>query len=314
MLIKEAVMKANIFVAALLLFSLGCTSQQSDQLTQQQKGQINFGSNKQVGKYANVNDIKVYYEIYGAGEPLLLLHGNSGSIESFLCQIPELSKHFKVIAVDSRGQGKSTDSDKEITYALMASDMSELIDKLNLGSVYAVGWSDGGNVGLELAFAHPQKVKKLVTFGANYTHENWMAPPDSVVMDANDPMILKTAPLLKKYKEGMNKLSPVVRKKLSDLTEKYPNLTVEQLKQIKVQVLVVVGDRDLINLDQTISLFTSLPHSQLFIVPGASHLVPVEQPELINSEVTKFLSTPYRDLDRYYWMSYFKDFMESERR
>jgi pimeloyl-ACP methyl ester carboxylesterase len=268
--------------------------------------QINYGSNKQVGKYANVNDIKVYYEIYGAGEPLLLLHGNSGSIENFLYQIPDLSKKYKVIAVDSRAQGRSTDSDKEITYALMASDMSELIDKLNLGSVYVVGWSDGGNVGLELAFAHPQKVKKLVTFGANYTHENWMAPPDSVVMDANDPRILKTTPLLKKYKEGKDKLSPVVSKKLSDLTEKYPNLTVEQLKQIKVPVLVVVGDRDLINLDQTISLFTSLPHSQLFIVPGASHVVPLEQPELINSEVTKFLSTPYHDLDRYYWISFFK--------
>jgi pimeloyl-ACP methyl ester carboxylesterase len=268
--------------------------------------QINYGSNKQVGKYANVNDIKVYYEIYGAGEPLLLLHGNSGSIENFLYQIPDLSKKYKVIAVDSRAQGRSTDSDKEITYALMASDMSELIDKLNLGSVYVVGWSDGGNVGLELAFAHPQKVKKLVTFGANYTHENWMAPPDSVVMDANDPRILKTTPLLKKYKEGKDKLSPVVSKKLSDLTEKYPNLTVEQLKQIKVPVLVVVGDRDLINLDQTISLFTSLPHSQLFIVPGASHVVPLEQPELINSEVSKFLSTPYHDLDRYYWISFFK--------
>jgi len=143
-------------------------------------------------------------------------------------------------------------------------------------------------------------------FGANYTHENWMAPPDSVVMDANDPRILKTTPLLKKYKEGKDKLSPVVSKKLSDLTEKYPNLTVEQLKQIKVPVLVVVGDRDLINLDQTISLFTSLPHSQLFIVPGASHVVPLEQPELINREVTKFLSTPYHDLDRYYWISFFK--------
>jgi pimeloyl-ACP methyl ester carboxylesterase len=267
------------------------------------EGQINYGSNQQVGRYAAVNDIKVYYEIYGAGEPLLLLHGNSGSIENFAFQIPELSKHFRVIAVDSRAQGKSTDSNQEITYALMASDMSALIDKLNLGSVDVVGWSDGGNVGLELAFAHPQKVKKLVCFGANYTHVNYAAPPDNVAMEANDPRLLKVTPVLKKYKEGVNKISPAVREKLSTLTEKYPNLTLEDLKQIKVPVLVVVGDRDLINLDQTISLFTSLPHSQLFIVPGASHLVPLEQPELINGEVRKFLSTPYHDLDRYYWRS-----------
>jgi len=275
-------------------------------LTPAAKCQISYGSNEQVGKYAEVNDIKVYYEIYGAGDPLLLLHGNGGSIEDFLYQISELSKHFKVIAVDSRAQGKSTDSNREITYALMASDMSALIDKLNLGSVYIVGWSDGGNIGLEFALAHPQKVKKLVTFGANYTHENFTAPPDNVVMEQNDPRLLKTTHLMKKYKEGLDKLSPVVRKKLSDLEEKYPNLTVAQLKQIKVPVLVVVGDHDAINLDQTISLFASLPHSQLLIVPGASHMVPIEQPELLNSEVTKFLSTPYRDLDRYYWMSFVK--------
>lgn len=288
-------MKTRISFGTILLLLLFATAAQS---------QINYGSNEQVGKYVNVNDIKVYYEIYGAGEPLLLLHGNSGSIESFLYQIPELSKHFKVIAVDSRAQGKSTDSDKEITYALMASDMSALIDKLNLGSVNVVGWSDGGNVGLELALAQPQKVKKLVTFGANYTHENWMAPPDSIAMEANDPRLLKTAPLMKQYKEGLDKLSPVVRKKLADLMEKYPNITEEQLKQIRVPVLVVVGDRDVVNLAQTISLFTSLPHSQLFIVPGASHFVPAEQPELINSEVIKFLTTPFRDLNRFYFMSY----------
>jgi pimeloyl-ACP methyl ester carboxylesterase len=288
-------MKTRISFGTILLLLLFATAAQS---------QINYGSNEQVGKYVNVNDIKVYYEIYGAGEPLLLLHGNSGSIESFLYQIPELSKHFKVIAVDSRAQGKSTDSDKEITYALMASDMSALIDKLNLGSVNVVGWSDGGNVGLELALAQPQKVKKLVTFGANYTNENWMAPPDSIAMEANDPRLLKTAPLMKQYKEGLDKLSPVVRKKLADLMEKYPNITEEQLKQIRVPVLVVVGDRDVVNLAQTISLFTSLPHSQLFIVPGASHFVPAEQPELINSEVIKFLTTPFRDLNRFYFMSY----------
>ena len=264
---------------------------------------INYGSNKQVGKYVDVNDIKVYCEVYGAGEPVLLLHGNGGSIQNFEYQIPELSEHFKVIAVDSRAQGKSTDSDQEITYALMASDMSALINKLNLGSVNVVGWSDGGNVGLELAFTHPEQIKKLVTFGANYTHENAFAPPDKVTMDANDPRLLKTTELIKKHKGEMDKPSPVVRKKLDDLMEKYPNFTVEQLKQIIIPVLVVVGDRDAIKIDQTISLFQSLPHSQLFVVPGASHIVPVEQPELVNSEVVKFLSTPYRDLDRYYFMN-----------
>jgi pimeloyl-ACP methyl ester carboxylesterase len=270
------------------------------------EGQTNYGSNKSVGKYANVNGIKVYYEIYGKGEPLLLLHGNGGSINSLLFQIPELSKYFKVIAVDSRAQGNSTDSEEEISYALMASDMKELIDKLNLGSAHVVGWSDGGNIGLELAFQYPEKVKKLVTFGANYSHENFMASPDNVVMDPRDPRLLAVAPLMKKYKEKTDNTSPAVQKKLSELMEKYPNFTVEQLRQINVPVLVVAGDRDAISFDQTISLFTNLPHSQLFIVPGASHMVPIEQPEVVNRAVVKFLTTSYRDLDRYYWMNLLK--------
>ena len=271
------------------------------------KNQIDYGSNPTASKYVDVNDIKVYYEVYGEGEPLLLLHGNSGSIENFIYQIPELSKHFKVIAVDSRAQGRTSDSDQEITYALMASDMSELIDKLNLGRVNVVGWSDGGNIGLELAFAHPEKVLKVVTFGANYTYENWMAPADSVVMDTNDPLIIKTSDMMKRYSTAMERLSsdtqriPIIKKKLEDLMGKYPNFTPDQLKTINVPFLIVAGDHDVISLDQTIALFTNLPKSQLFIVPHASHIVPAENPDLINSEVVRFLMTPYTDIDRYYF-------------
>jgi pimeloyl-ACP methyl ester carboxylesterase len=263
---------------------------------------IYYGSNKQVGKYIAVNDIKIYYEIYGSGEPLVLLHGNSGSINAMEFQIPELSKKFKVIAIDSRAQGKSTDSDKEMTYALMAWDVSELIAKLGFKSVYIVGWSDGANVGLELALAHPQQVKKLVAIGANYTHENFMVPANGVTMDKDDPRLLKMMVFINNFKKIMRKQSSIVQKKLEDMMEKYPNITVEQLRQIKMPVLVVVGDHDAININQTISLFSSLPHAQLLMVPGASHLALVEQPALVNSEVIKFLSIPYRDINPFYFI------------
>jgi len=272
------------------------------------ENKIDYGSNLAAGKYVDVNGIKIYYEVYGAGEPLLLLHGNIGSIENFVYQIPELSKHFKVIAVDSRAQGRSSDSEQEITYALMASDMAELIDKLNLGKVNVVGWSDGGNIGLELAYAHPEKVLKVIAIGANYTHANWMAPADSVVMDPNDPLILKTSEMMKRFSTSMKRLSPdtlripIVKKKLEDLIRNYPNFTLDQLKTINVPFLIVAGDHDAINLNQTVELFTFLPKSQLFIVPHASHLVVVENPELINRAIIRFLKTPYTDLDRYYFV------------
>ena len=289
----------NLVILSCVLILVSCNNQTKDQ--------IDYGSNLTAGKYVDINDIKVYYEVYGEGEPLLLLHGNSGSIENFIYQIPELSKHFKVIAIDSRSQGRTSDSDKAITYALMASDMSELIDKLNLGKVNIVGWSDGGNVGLELAFAHPEKVLKVVTFGANYTYENWMAPADSVTLAPDDPLWIRTSVIMKKYNTTFERLSPnkeripIIKKKLEDLMTNYPNFTIDQLKTINVPFLIVVGDYDAINLDQTIALFNNLPKVQLLVVPGASHFVPVENPDLINSEVIKFLKAPYRDIDRYYF-------------
>ena len=289
----------KLFALISLLILVSCTNQK--------EVKIDYGSNPAAGNYLDVNGIKVYYETYGEGEPLLLLHGNGGSIENFVYQIPELSKHFKVIAVDSRAQGRTTDSDLEITYALMASDMSELIDKLDLGKVNVVGWSDGGNIGLELAYAHPEKLLKVVALGANYTYENFLAPPDSIVMDTEDPFMQNIPELINRMVTAGSRLSPdtaripVIRKKLEDLTMKYPNFTPDQLKTINVPFLIVAGDHDLISLEQTTALYTNLPKSELFIVPHASHLAPSERPEFINSEVIRFLKAPYRDIDRYYF-------------
>lgn len=290
----------NLVALFLVLILVSCNSQT--------KKHVDYGSNPEAGNYVNVNDINVYYEVYGEGEPLLLLHGNGGSIENFTYQIPELSKHFKVIAIDSRAQGRSSDSDQEISYALMASDMSELIDKLNLGKVNVVGGSDGGNVGLELAYAHPDKVLKVITFGANYSNENFFASPENITMDPNDPLIVQTSPMIQRYITAAERLSPnkerlpIIKKKLAVLMEKYPNFTLDQLKTINVPFMIVVGDHDLINIDHTISLFKNLPKAHLFVVPGASHLVYAEYPELVNSEITRFFKTPYRDIDGYYFL------------
>ncbi len=88
--------------------------------------------------------------------------------------------------------------------------------------------------------------------------------------------------------------------------EKYPNFTLDQLHTIKVPFMIVVGDHDLIKINHTVELFTTLPKAQLFVVPGASHVVPAEYPELINAAVIKFLKTPFRDIDRYYFFKFFQ--------
>jgi pimeloyl-ACP methyl ester carboxylesterase len=267
------------------------------------QAQVVYGANAAVGKYAEVNGIKVYYETYGEGEPLMLFHGNGAAIGSFSSLIPGLAKHFKVIAVDSRAQGKSSDSGAEITYALMAQDMSALITQLKLGSVNVLGWSDGGNIGLELALAHPEQVKKLVTFGANYTHVDYEAPDNKLPIQQDDPRVQSTKAAIAEAAKSWPRPTPAVKQRLQDLMDKYPNITTSQLQTIKTPVLVVAGDHDGIKIDQTISLYQNLPHAQLWIVPGATHFVAMEQPDVVNREVIAFLTTPYRDISTYYWLT-----------
>ena len=288
------------WMLAVLMFMIAVAIQQSPAQAQTQT-QSPYGGNPAAGHTAEINGIKIYYEIYGEGEPLMLLHGNGASIGAFSLQIPELSKHFKVIAVDSRAQGRSTDSDAEITYALMASDMSALISQLHLGSVNVLGWSDGGNIGLELALAHPEQVKKLITFGANYTHVDYEAPPDNVTMQPDDPRLLSTKSAIDAAVKTRQPSTEAVQKKLNDLMEKYPNITIAQLHTIQPPVLVVAGDHDVIKLEQTVSLFRNLPHAELWVVPGATHFVAMEKPEVVNRAAISFFTTPYRDISSRYW-------------
>ena len=127
-----------------------------------------FGNNDSTGKYAIANGIKIYYEEYGQGQPLLLLHGNSESIESFRLQIPEFSKFYKVIAVDTRGQGRSSEDGKPYTYDLFADDMNALLNYLTIDSATILGWSDGGNTALIMAMKYPKKAKRLVVMALIY--------------------------------------------------------------------------------------------------------------------------------------------------
>jgi hypothetical protein len=130
-------------------------------------GVPNFGVNNAVGKYAEVNGIKLYYEIYGSGPPLVVLHGNGGAIDNAGSHYPELLKNYKIIAIDSRGQGKSTDTDAPLTYDQMAADVNALLEELKTDSVFIWGQSDGAILGLILAMDYPKKVKRVLAYGVN---------------------------------------------------------------------------------------------------------------------------------------------------
>lgn len=239
-----------------------------------------YGQNSSNGKYVNSNGCKIYYETYGSGEPLLLLHGNGGSIASFKAQIPELAKHYQVIAVDTRAQGKSTDNKSTtFSYDQFADDMKNLLDQLNLKQVNVVGWSDGGNTGLILAMKYPEYVKKLVALGAN------LNPSEEAV----------SSKILNQAKKDLAKLQvsndpkEQVTAKLLQMILTEPNINPDSLKTIKAKTLIVAGEKDLILEKHTQLIGKSIPNAQVLILKGQTHFVPEENPALFNQTVLDFL-------------------------
>src|SRR5215469_2576516 len=128
---------------------------------------VPYGNNADAGKFYEIRGFKMYCEQYGAGTPLLMIHGNGGSIRAFAHNIPYFATKYRVIAADSRSQGKSKDPGHALTFEMMADDEAALLDALHIKAAYVLGWSDGGIVALEMAMRHPEKVIKLASTGAN---------------------------------------------------------------------------------------------------------------------------------------------------
>ena len=247
-----------------------------------------YGKNEKVGRYVNTRGFNMYYETYGKGEPLLIIHGNGGSINDFLYQIPYFSKSYKVILADSRAQGKSVDASDSLNYEMMTDDLSALLDTLHLDSCYVIGWSDGGINGLLLSMRHPEKVKKLAVTGANL----W---PDTTAVD---PFVYNWA---MKYNDSLKKMqqSPKVKndRKLAHLLAYEPYITTEQLSKIQCPTLVIGGDHDVLLPKHTLLIAESIPKSYLWILPNSGHSTPIFYRDQFNEVVNDFFRKPYRKIE-----------------
>ena len=132
-----------------------------------------YGSNADAGQFAELNGIKMYYETYGKGAPLLLIHGNGQNIASMNFQIEYFSRDYQVIVADSRAHGKTGKGDSVLNYVQMTEDYKALLDQLGVGPANVIGWSDGGIQALLLAISHPDKVNKLAVMGAISTQKSY---------------------------------------------------------------------------------------------------------------------------------------------
>ena len=251
-------------------------------------GKPMYGDNAKVGKYVNTRGIKMYYETYGAGKPLLIIHGNGGSIKDFSKQIPYFSKEYKVILADSRAQGKTVDTGDSLNYEMMADDLKALLDHLHLDSCYVIGWSDGGVNGLLLAIRHPEKVKKLAVTGANLWPDSSAVEPSLFVWLAN---MVDSLSQVKKTPELKNEY------KLLAMMTKEPNITLEQLHMIKCPTLVMGGDHDALLPKHTMLIADNIPQSYLWILPNSGHSTPINYSKQFNETIDDFFKKPYRKIE-----------------
>ncbi|MBS1512086.1 MAG: alpha/beta hydrolase [Bacteroidetes bacterium] len=273
--------KKNQFLIALM----GC-------LVLQVKAQHQFttpyGFNDAAGKYAQVNGIKMYYEVYGEGAPMVLIHGNGGSIASMGNQIEFFKDKYKVIVADSRAQGKSEEGTGKLTYEQITDDWSALLDQLKVDSAYVIGWSDGGIESLLMAIRHPQKVKMMAIMGAN------LQPDSSAVYG----WAVKWVHQMDLYADSMMAKKDdtenwAVQKKLLNLLGKQPHIPLKDVQQIAAPTLVLGGDKDVIKEAHTMQIYQNLQKAWLCIFPGGTHMMPETDPELFNATVQRFFSKPY---------------------
>ncbi|MBK7368745.1 MAG: alpha/beta hydrolase [Candidatus Eisenbacteria bacterium] len=243
-----------------------------------------------VSAYFEARGLRTYYELRGSGSPLLLLHGGAGNGKQFEHQVGAFEREHRLIVPDCCCQGRTTCREDSLTYHAMAEDMIALLDHLGVKQVDVMGWSDGGDIGLDLAMHHPDRIRRLVTFGANLDptglnepDQRWAATatPDSLGPGMRAGWI-ELAPDSTRYVDAMTRVLALWRTQ--------PRWTTADLGRIRARVLVCAGEHDLIRRDHTESIARAIPGAKLWIVPGASHGAMLEKPELVNPRVLRFLA------------------------
>ena len=225
---------------------------------------------------APVNGIQMYYATYGAGDPVLLIHGGLGFGDIWSAQVTDLMKDHLVIVADSRGHGRSTRTEAPFGYDLMASDYLALLDYLALEKVDLVGWSDGGIIGLDIAMNHPERLKHLFAQAANIT------------TDGVNPAV-NTDTVFGSYITWMSEVYPKVSPtpdqfdafvtQIGTMWATQPNWTDAQVAAIAVPTAIVVGDHDEAILpDHTAKIASLIPGAKLVILPQVSHFAMLQDP------------------------------------
>ena len=239
------------------------------------------------GDYAEVNGLRMYYEVHGEGRPLVLLHGAYMTVDAMGDLVPGLAESRRVIAVELQGHGRTADvADRPITYEGMADDVAALIRHLGIDEADAFGFSMGGGVALQLAIRHPGSVRRLVVASASYTSDG-MQPELHEMIPTITPEMFAGSPLEAAYREIAPNPEdfPVLVEKLKELDITPFDWGAENIRRIGAPTMIVVGDSDAVRLEHAVEMYrllgggamgdlSGLPDSRLVVLPGTAHFIP----------------------------------------
>ncbi|WJI48155.1 alpha/beta hydrolase [Mesorhizobium sp. C120A] len=237
--------------------------------------------------YAPVNGIQMYYAVFGAGDPILLIHGGLGHGDIWASQVATMSKTHMVIIADSRGHGRSTRTEQAYGYDLMASDYLALLDYLKIDKTALVGWSDGGIIGIDIALHHPERLTRLFAQAANVTTDG--VDPGVLTNKTFAAYIDRSGRDYKKLSKTPDQYDAFVAQ-ISHMWESEPAWTKEQLGKITTPTAIVAGDHDeAIKREHTEYMASVIPGAKLIILPNASHFAMLQAPDEYSQAALDFI-------------------------
>ncbi len=253
--------------------------------------------------YANVNGLKMYYEVHGKGKPIVLLHGSYMNIPLNWSQfIPLLAGDRKVIVAEMQGHGRTKDISRELSYEGMADDVSGLLKHLKIDSADVLGYSMGGGVAFQVAVRHPEQVRRLVVLSGTYSHDGWW-PEVEAMFPAMNADMFKGSPIEKHYDSLGNDPAdfPKYIKKVISIDLK-PYDWSKDVKKIKAPIFMAIGDADGVQYEHALELFRAkgggkmgdihgLPQSRLAILPSTTHIGIIQRTEWLMPMITDFLNS-----------------------
>lgn len=241
-----------------------------------------------MANYVDLDGVRTWYDEKGGGDPLVMLHPGGGGVDSraFAPNIDAFAAHFETFTPERRGHGRTPDVEGPITFEAMAKDTIRFLEQVVGGPARLLGYSDGAVVALLVALRRPDLVTRLAFVAGVFHHDGWLP---QAIDPSNEPPEFLEASYGEISPDGAAHY-PVIVDKLARMHLVEPTLTSDDLATIACRTLVMFGDDDEITFEHVVALYQALPTAELAVIPGTSHGLLVEKPELCNTVVVDFLA------------------------